>query len=100
MTPAFSLRSDKMRLLLVAFVLAIVIASCVAQPQGQAKAAAASLNRHLDLGISSAYDRTCKFHVFCRTALWEDNAEGQGNSLKLFLGLVLRRIPNLEVLLT
>merc|ERR1712154_267820 len=54
----FSLRSDKMRLLLAAFVLAIVIASCVAQPQGQAKAAATSLDRHLDLGHFSASDRT------------------------------------------
>merc|ERR1719507_2130458 len=46
-----------MRFLLVAFALTIAIASCVAQPQGQAKAAASSLNRVLDLGISSASDR-------------------------------------------
>merc|ERR1712066_690755 len=39
---AFSLQSDKMRFLLVAFVLTIVIASCVAQPQGQVQAAAAA----------------------------------------------------------
>ena len=46
-----------MRLLFAALVLTIAIASCVAQPQGQAKAAASSLNRVLDLGISSASDR-------------------------------------------
>ena len=67
-TRAFSLQSNKMRLLFAALVLTIAIASCVAQPQGQAKAAASSLNRHLDLGISSASDRR-KFQMFPCTAL-------------------------------
>ena len=57
---AFSLQSHKMRLLLAAFVLAIVIASCAAQPQGEAKAAAARASAQgVSLDLS---DRTCNFY--------------------------------------
>merc|ERR1719507_1032377 len=89
-----------MRFLLVAFALTIAIASCVAQPQGQAKAAASSLNRVLDLGISSASDRhgyrSSRYRSRGRYGFGGCSGGGGGGNNNGGLGNISQLIENLD----